>query len=479
MKIAEITITLLVLFTFTDVSSAGWERTFSEGDYAVGYYVIQTEDGGFLVAGETYSTGMDGVRSVYLVKTDSAGDTAWERTWGENSGSSSVAQVEDSGYIIAGYVSGDVYLIRANAYGDTVWTRSYGGDGRDKGSSVVQTTDGGYIIAGTTSSFLTHPTDSADIYLIKTDARGDTLWTRTYGGLYNDYGFSVKQTADGGFVVAGETYSFSGGWSSVYLVKVDSTGEMLWQRTYGGSYGSGGNSVIQSSDGRYIVAGWTYSSDAGETDVYLAKIDTDGDTLWTRTYGGCWNDVGCSVIQNTDGGYTIAGYTESFGAGAFDVYLVKTDAEGNLLWQRTYGESGEDYGSSVAQTGDNGYIIAGATNSFTLGRSDVYLVKTDSLGYVDTTAIGENISHKPREVAISAYPNPFNSSCCITVPEGAKLEIYNLRGRLVYKMPVSLPPANPYEIIWQPDKPIASGVYLIRAMTRNGRMMTKKLVLLK
>jgi len=179
------------------------------------------------------------------------------------------------------------------------WERTYGGPNVEWGYSVQQTSDGGYIVAGYSGSFPVF-----GIYLLKTNASGDTLWTRTYGGLSWDQGNSVQQTSDGGYIVAGYTHSFghANGWADVWLIKTNASGDTLWTRTYGGTNGDQGYSVQQTSDGGYIIAGWTNSFGAGGYDVYLIKANASGDTLWTKTYGGTNDDYGNSVQQTSDGG---------------------------------------------------------------------------------------------------------------------------------------------------------------------------------
>ncbi len=206
-------------------------------------------------------------------------------------------------------------------------------------------------------------------------AQPDTLWARTYGGRSWDYAYSVVQAADGGFIVAGETNSFGAGYTDVYLVRTDAYGDTLWTAVLGGTSYDWGHSVAQTADGGFIVAGLTQSFGAGETDVYLIRTDAAGDTLWTKTYGGTAYDNGCSVAQTADGGYIVAGYTRSFGAGRYDVYLIRIDAAGDTLWIKTYGGTISDFGNSVAQTSDGGYIVFGSTGSFAAGGSDVYLIR--------------------------------------------------------------------------------------------------------
>jgi hypothetical protein len=233
---------------------------------------------------------------------------------------------------------------------------------------VQQTTDGGYIIGGWTEiSDPVLPLDS-NVYLIKTDSNGNRLWKKTFGGGFFNCGRSVQQTTDGGYIIAGDRGS------GIYLIKTDSDGNELWSKTFGGSSWESGYSVQQTTDGGYIIAGDTDSFGAGNHDVYLIKTDPDGNELWSKTFGGSSEDFGYSVQQTADGGYIIAGETGSFGAGYGDVYLIKTDSNGNELWSRAFGGSSWDYGRSVQQTADGGYIIAGETGSFGAGYGDVYLI---------------------------------------------------------------------------------------------------------
>jgi hypothetical protein len=312
-------------------------------------------------------------------------DTLWTRTYGGSDVdlAYSVQQTADGGYIVAGYTNSfgasyyDFYLVKTNSSGDTLWTRTYGGDSDEHAYSVRQTTDGGYIVAGETMS---SGAGDYDAYLVKTDAQGDTLWTRTYGGSSTDWAYSVQQTADGGYIVAGNTVSFGAGGADFYLVKTNSQGDTLWTRTYGGSSYDAANSVQQTADRGYIVAGVTRSFGAGDYDFYLVKTNSQGDTLWTRTYGGSDYDFAYPVQQTADGGYIVAGFTWSFGAGLCDLYLVKTNSQGYVQWTSTYGGSDYDEARSAQQTADGGYIVAGTTISFGAGGGDFYLVKTDSQG---------------------------------------------------------------------------------------------------
>ncbi len=294
-----------------------------------------------------------------------------------------VRQTSDGGYIIVGHTASfgaanrNVYLVKTDSSGNQIWTRTFGGTDDDYGVSVQQTSDGGYIIAGSTKSF---GAESFDIYLIKTDGSGNQLFAKTFGGDDKDVARSVQQTSDGGYIIAGYTKSFGAGDADVYLIKTDSYGNQIWAKTFGGTSADQGYSVQQTSDGGYIIAGYTKSFGAGLFDVYLIKTDSSGNEAWTKTFGGTNHDFSKSVQQTNDGGYIIAGYTKSFGAGLFDVYLVKTDSSGNQTWTKTFGGASSEKGHSVRQTNDGGYIIAGRTSSFGSGLFDVYLIKTDSSG---------------------------------------------------------------------------------------------------
>ncbi len=371
---------LFILWSCTAFAQdALWSYSYGGSDLDYGYSLQQTRDGGYVVAGYTWSFGA-GDLDVYLIKTDSIGDTLWSRTYG-GSGLDiawSVQQTTDGGYIVAGYTMSfgagdeDLYLVKTDSSGDILWTRTYGGEATDRCYSVQQMTDGGYILAGLTYSPSSWWDD--DMCLIKTDSTGDPLWTRTYGWSdTHESGASVQQTEDGGFIVAGWTDAFfdESAWD-VYLVKTDSGGNIQWSHTYGGSGFDIAWSVQQTTDGGYVVAGYTESFGAGGGDVYLIKTNSTGDTLWTRTYGGNGNDCGFFAEQTTDGGYVVSAHAGSS-------CLIKTDSTGDTLWSRTCGGS---EGYSVEQTKDGGYIIVA-------GGEDVVLTKLDPFGNACT---GEFVS---------------------------------------------------------------------------------------
>jgi hypothetical protein len=490
--------TAFYLLPTVSIAQITFERTYGDTASDSGRSVQQTvPDGGYIIVGHTYSFGA-GMIDIYLIKTDSLGDTLWSKTYGgtDDDWGSSVQQNSDGGFIIVGNTGSfgaglrDVYLIRTNSSGDTLWTKTYGDSDIDNGRSVKQTQDGGFIISGFTYSF---GADWYDVYLFRTNSFGDTLWTKTYGGIAQDNGWSVQETSDGGFVIAGYTYSFGTGGSDVYLIRTNSTGDTLWTKTYGGIGRDYGRSVQQTQDGGFIISGNTYSYGAGYSDVYLIRTNSTGDTLWTKTYGDTNWDYGYSVQETSDGGFIIAGETSSYGAGSYDLYLIRTDSTGNALWTKTYGGTDWDNGYSVQQTSDGGFIIVGTTLSFGAGSGDIYLIKTDSLGNVFVGIEEEPDSGGFRNAEfglLQNQPNPFNKLTAISyqIPltpfnKGGqrgipvRLAIYDITGRLVETLVEKPHKPGVYQVQWD-GKDQSSGIYFYRLQSGN-YTDTKKLILLK
>ncbi|MCP5097322.1 MAG: hypothetical protein GY943_17390 [Chloroflexi bacterium] len=294
-------------------------------------------------------------------------------------------QARDGGYAIVGYTSSpdamreDVYLVRMDYQGEILWSQIYGGEGRDNGWDLLETEDGGFIIVGFTNSF---GAGEMDIYLIRVDVDGNMIWEHTYGGPNSEFGWALAQTDDGGYVLAGQTDSFGAGEEDGYLVKVNAQGEELWSQTFGGEQEDRLFSIDLSADSGFVLVGTTRSFGLGERDLYLVKTNNSGELVWSQQYGEAGDDVGHAVRQTADNGYIVTGYTRSFGASSYDSWLLKFDEADHLQWQTFYGGEAEDRTIYGEQTDDGGYIMIGFTKSFDSMAWDLFLVKTDSLGEV-------------------------------------------------------------------------------------------------
>jgi len=310
----------------------------------------------------------------------------WNRTFtayrNYNDASYAVQQTADGGYILAGVVQysskrSDALLVKTSSSGEQTWAKTFGGDSHDQAYAAQQTTDGGYILAGRTFSF---GNGLSDAWLVKTDSNGIKLWNKTFGHSDQDWAYAVQQTTDGGYILAGVTYPFGAGTSDAWLVKTDSEGKELWNKTFGGASYDEARAVQLTLDGGYVIAGYTQPYGAGNTDAWLVKTDSKGKELWNKTFGGAGNDAALAVQLTPDGGYILAGVTLSYGTGREDAWLVKTDSKGKELWNKTFGGASNDEAWAVQPTQDDGYLFTGRTGSYGAGTSDAWLVKTDSGG---------------------------------------------------------------------------------------------------
>jgi hypothetical protein len=359
-----------------------WSKTLGGTNDDGATYVQQTSDGGYILVGDTFSYGA-GDFDVWLIKTDANGNQQWSKTFGGTDFESAwfVQQTSDGGYMIAGgtysYGAGndDVWLIKTDANGNQQWSNTFGSTNYDWAYFGQQTSDGGYILAGCTNSY---GAGNDDAWLIKTDTNGNQQWSKTFGGTDYDCANSVQQTSDGGYMIAGGTNSYGAGNDDVWLIKTDTNGNQQWSKTFGGTDYDWASSVQQTSDGGYILAGCTNSYGAGNDDAWLIKTDTNGNQQWSKTFGSTDYDWANSVQQTSDGGYMIAGGTNSYGAGNDDVWLIKTDTNGNLQWSKTFGGAYDDWAWSVQQISDGGYILAGVTYSYGAGNADAWLIKVSS-----------------------------------------------------------------------------------------------------
>ncbi len=407
-----------------------------------GWWVEQTSDGGYIFIGhkEINSTGN---WAAWLVKTDNYGNITWNKTFGGitiNNPGKSVHQTNDSGYIFLSHTytaktNLDIWIIKTNSTGHEQWNKSIIGDKLDFGSSIRQTSDNGYIIIGQTMS---NSAGGYDIWLVKTNSTGDMEWNKTFGGVGTDMGRDVWETDDGGFIIIGDTSTYSIGGYDVWLIKTNETGVEEWNRTFSGIDEESGASVQQTSDHGFIIAGHTRTYGPGNHDAWLIKTNKTGIEQWNRTYGmpgvglnGI--DFARSVDQTIDGGYFMVGQTYSFGAGGYDIWIIKTNETGLEQWNRTFGNNQNDEGRMGQQTLDGGYIIIGVIKPNNSTQSKVHLIKTDSKGYlVDLgTLISKNLLEGQNTSLI--YNFTYNAS----IPDGTQIEVqfsqnclnwYNIKG---------------------------------------------------
>ncbi len=398
MKKKEIFFVIIALFLIhlKAFTQSNYQKIYNIAEYNGGNSIQLTNDGGYIIAGYWQPFGSVPA-SIYLIKINSYGDTLWTKAIEDDGGSEaySIIQTNDGGYALAGEAAQRFFVMKMDSNGDSVWTKCYSNVSASSAREIQQTYDGGYIIVGE------KPTSVAgivDIYLVKTDANGDTLWTRTFGG---GIGKSVRQTTDSGYIFTGNT----GRWGKVFLIKTDMNGDTLWTKAYNEGKEDGGNAVRLTTDSGFILTGYTTSSIGwGGRNVYLIKTDLNGDTLWTKAYDGGINydDEATDIQVSTDGGYIVGGFTTLRNGRRF--YMIKTNAFGDTLWTRAFGGTNDEWCNSVKETMDGGFILTGSTFSFGIVYTSIYLIKTDSLGNSGCNQI--NIpSNVKNTLTIISHPN--------------------------------------------------------------------------
>ncbi|MFX0209310.1 MAG: hypothetical protein ACFFDT_25225 [Candidatus Hodarchaeota archaeon] len=350
-----------------------WIKTFGGTEYDNSWDGQQTADGGYIIVGGTESYASVGKCDIWLIKTDTKGNKQWDKIFGgpDNDWGLSVKQTTDGGYILACKLSFDSWLIKTDADGNIEWDKIL-----DKYGvlSVRQTTDEGFILTGYKNLL---PPQGYDILLLKADSDGNEMWNKTYGGIGPEMGFSVQQTNDGGYILTGGYYK-----TCSYLIKTDSNGDEEWIKTFGSNME--GRDVLQTSNGGYTVVG--RKGEEWPNTGWMIRTDEDGDIVSQEKYCGLiMNYIPMSLFQTSDGGYIITGSAHVTLEHVLSSYLwlAKTDEYGKIQWEKIFGGFDPfDHGSAVQQTTDGGYIIVGSTNSYGAGGVDIWLIKTDAHGNV-------------------------------------------------------------------------------------------------
>jgi hypothetical protein len=464
-----------------------WTRTYGTDEPDEAFGAVALEDGGFVFAGISGDPLQDEER-VYVVRVDSFGDTLWTKRFGEFRsvpgrggrywGAYSVCRAADGGFALTGYSEflGDlsiyVFLLKMNIDGDSLWTRAYMHEGW--GSRVVATADGGFAVAGE----VWHP--NRDMLLMKTDSLGNEEWSRFYGGTSSEATEDMVVCQDGGFALAGATSSFGVDIFDVYLVRTDSLGDTLWTRTYGSTEDEGAFAISSRADGGFILAGYTDSFGMGGplgTDAYILRIDSRGDTVWTRTYGYAETDEFMySIVSMQDGGCVVAGSRSAMPYSA--MYIFRIDSMGDSIWSSSYGGIWPDYASTIISTNDGGYCAAGKFHTITSPPLfEFYAVRLGP----DLQSAEEPFRFIPEEITLAAYPNPFNPSTTISFSlprsQHATISVYDLTGRKVSTLADEIMNAGEHAVTFDASG-LPSGIYFAR-MTAGSQMKTQKMVLLR
>lgn len=386
--IISFSFTFLVFNTTVTEQEINYQKTFGGIERDGAFSLIQTSDGGFALAGFTRSYGA-GNSDAWLVKTDINGLVLWNKTYGGllDEEARSVFQTKDEGYLLAGSTNSygiggkDVWLVKTDANGLVLWNKTYGGTQLDFVGSLIQTTDGGFALAGFTINwldFVALGNGGGDMWIVKIDESGNIQWNQTYKGEKDERIYAIIQTIDGGFALAGRTTVLSDFDSEIWLVKTNAIGEIQWNQTYQGVMDERAYSLIQTSDEGFILAGINQTRFSMESDVLIIKTDVHGTVMWSQTYGGSAGESTYNLLQTADGGFAFAGYTTSYSSTVHsDVMFTKIDTNGVVEWQQIIGEKEPELAYSLLQTTDGGFAIAGISEAFDMGKGDKLLVKTN------------------------------------------------------------------------------------------------------
>ncbi len=357
-----------------------------------GYAVQQTSDGGYVIVGSSTSYGAGG-SDLWILKVDASGEFTWSKTYGGqgNDVGKDIVQTSDGGYIITGYTrsfsSGgdmDLWLIKTDSNGESClyndggtctqnsskWVKSFGTSGNDYGNSVKETSEGDFIVAGKSGRI-------PSVFVVKTNSLGEKIWENLYGTGPGDRGQYIIERQDLGFLIVGKENPNNAD-DNLCLINIDMDGLEVWHSLYGGGNTDGGNHVSEVSGGGFIIAGSSRSYGNGNwDDMWLVKTSTGGSMEWQKTYGGNYTEIGNYVHEKIGGGYIITGSTESIGQGLYDIWVVSTDYTGNEIYSQTFGGNMDDKALRGSKSDNGELLVIGYTNSFGNGEDDVLFIKID------------------------------------------------------------------------------------------------------
>ncbi len=474
MKIINLLLVLIPILINTTYGQITFQNHYGGSEDDGGNCVVQTSEGGYLIAGATSSYG-NGYKDIYLIKTNASGYVQWSKTYGGLNwdAANSLKTTSNGCFTLTGVTSSfgsgasDAFIMKIDSLGDSLWLKTYGGPMEEGSFGIDVCSDNGYIIAGYSSSFAN---GFSAIYYVKTNSNGDTIWSKSIEKEYDNIGYSIIQLSGGGYLLGGSISNGGALSTDGYIMKINNIGDTIWTRILGGTSYDVINAVCEDFDGNYLFCGTTYSFGAGNYDIYVVKTNLNGEEIWTKTYGGSISDRASKIIKTYDNGYAIAGITNSFGAGGNDIYIIKLNNNGDTLWTKTFGGEGDDWATSIQETYDGGFIISGYTNSF-VGNNDVYLIKTDANGYSSF----EQVLNLNTDCIL--FPNP-----CINVlniklksftEEDIKLAIYNLNGQNVNSYVVNKNNSEFYSINLSN---LAKGMYVVEISSGNNHIIKKIII---
>lgn len=447
--------------------------------YNYGEKIIQSKDNGYLILGN--KTGVIGNTDAYVVKTNYSGNLQWDKAYGDNdiTWAEDFVQTKDKGYIITGYKTippnndYNFLLLKIDSVGKMEWMKDFGGSGWDMGHSIIETPDSGYIMAGETYSY---GNGNNDVFLIKTDKKGDSLWSKFYGGAGNDVAYDISACHDGNYIVTGMSNSFGKGEYDAYLLKIDPLGDTLWTRIYGDTSDNKTFAGIETSDHGIALTGSTKNYNAKALDGMILKTDSAGNFKWVRVYGGTEDEEFYDIVQDSKENLMVTGYTESYGyVGTKDFYTVLADKNGWFIFGEGYGGNKADVSNSCVITSDKGSITVGSTESMGLGLSNILVVKRDSTGYTNTSSyVHVTAINELSEQTFSIFPNPVTEFLTVESNEEypiSNISLYNQLGQIMYTYKPS--GKQLYATIDFSDIP--KGLYII-AINYKDNITTRKII---
>jgi hypothetical protein len=464
-----------------------FERIFGQVDGGGLGTIQQTPDGGYILAGSTPNPDEE-VSDIYVVKTDELGEI--ERTSilvdeDYSEGIGAIVLTDDDHYMVLGERSRDntgdpdLLLMKLDLSGNIVWDKTYGGDQDDNSTSLVKTNDSGYLLVGYSDSF--NDGSNKDIYVVKVDEDGTELWSEAYGGDGGESASEVINTNDGGFAIVGKTDSKGAGDQDIWLIKLDEEGNVQWDKTYGGSNRDGGSDVAEFPEGGYAVTGYAIGFGPGARDMFLVKTDASGNEIWNAAFGETYQD-GASNVLIADDGIIIAGSIEVIITQTneySDIFVIKTDFDGNELWREQFGGRFSEGAAEMIFNSDGHIVITGSTGSYSKNNSVYFLNLSDQGTFLDIADPGE-ITLPTEFVVYPNYPNPFNSSTTIsyqlTKDSQVVINIYDILGNKIQTLLDSYKLAGRHRIGFEAEG-LASGTYFFKVQTESGALVTKMMYL--